>query len=46
MEKFEQFEIENQEMIFGGKYHCTYVGRYGDLYADVAKTYVLFEEWT
>lgn len=43
MKNFDQFKLEQSDVIFGGELHNTYVGRYGDLYDDVEKRYIFFE---
>jgi len=42
MEKFKKFEIEAQEVIYGGKHYPTYIGRNGDIYDSETERFILF----
>ncbi len=44
MENFQNFELNNSEIIFGGEFQPTYVGLHGDIYDTATGRYVFFLE--
>lgn len=44
MEKFKEFELENQEFILGGELVPTYITPHGDFYDMERKRFVILEE--
>ncbi len=43
MKKFNEFVLNNVELIYGGELENTYVGRNGDLYDTETERYIFFE---
>lgn len=44
MENFSEFEIENPELIYGGKLVPTYIGLHGDFYDTETKRFIILME--
>lgn len=44
MKSFEQFQLENQEFVFGGELYPTYIGENGDFYdSDTGRFIILLK---